>query len=379
MNPPPRGGPVRTKRTEVPTLSDEFRGLHYTLDLSLAAADLCASDVDIWSMANPRLRVKFDRSFVGVTHVHAWLDVNGYTDVDLDRIFNSGVHASSGRPRTFIVGALQPKEAYPPMKGTNQYLYCKVAIGRAYPVKENEQDDIPVPQGFDSNYLCGSSTAFPEVDAIGAVMSTDASPSSRRRSSADGSNEETTIDNFHHQYVIANGAQVLPMYLMRFNAMPAKTSSGQRRCQGCSEEIATVHCPACPAVFCESCDFKEHNGANRFVKRHVRQPIVALSESQSVTDRIEAIKQRLGSTYHELSACPNHPSKMLTHYDSVLNVPVCLDCKMYGSHSHGKLGQHSLMSIEEAYAKVWPLRYSQCYWNCLACCFTAHDLTGNFL
>ena len=338
--------------------SPEFRNVQYTLRLALAAGNLDLSELDAWSMLNPRQQLKFNNHSSGLTHVYGWVDVNGYSDQDIDQIFNDGLYASAAEPRRVIVGALQPKEAYPPLKGHKQYLYCKVAVGRSYPVKEHETDDTPIPAGFHSNYLCGNSTAFPAVSALGSAMSAD-SPTARRRSSGDGSGfngdeggeEVATIDNFHHQYVVASPAQLMPLYFVCFSVIKSKIADGKRTCQLCEDAPAVLHCEKCDAVFCESCDADTHH-MNKLLKRHLRQPMTSIRETQSVGERLRAIKQRLGAEYSALSTCPIHTSQKVEFYDPVLDVPVCVHCKMVGSHSSGAAVNHRLVGIEDAYEKA---------------------------
>ena len=360
--------------------SDAYRSLNYTLQLSLSTANLTASEVALWSMQNPRHRATFEAHSRGLTSIHAWLDVSGYSDESIGQIFAQGMPAAFSRamlpgyggvedqkkPLRFVFGALQAKDAYPKLQGCLQYLYCKVAIGRAYPVKADEPEDTPIPPGFDSNYLCGSSTIFPEVP-----KKPFAAPSNHERLNAkspDGSrggddgteadvravlgHSNADVGNFHHQYLIENPAQVLPFYLVRFMVSKTPLKNGRRMCQGCEDAPATLHCEKCEAVLCRKCDEEMHR-LNKVLKKHQRHPLTAVSETQTLPQRLKAIKQNLGvARYDALSTCPIHAGKPVEFYDPVLNVPICVYCKMVGSHSSGDAVKHRLIGVEEGYKQV---------------------------
>ena len=93
------------------------------------------------------------------------------------------------------------------------------------------------------------------------------------------------------------------------------------------------------------------HSANRLLQQHVREPIVCESTaSYNVKDsRMDIIKQRLGENFQHNSRCPEHPGRKLDYFDPILSKPICVQCKMLGSHSVGQAATHKLITIEEAY------------------------------
>jgi hypothetical protein len=401
--------------------SEDFRAVQYALQLSLAGAGLAAAGVAAWAARNPRLSAAFDRQVGPLAQVHAWVDVNGWSDDDLLNAFAQGLHASNALPCRAVCGALQPKhhdgsdraggddtiDDRRPLSGRQQFLYCRVAIGRAYPVKEDEPLDSAVPLGFDSNYLCALSTAFPshlhddtDDDRNNAQQRQQQQP---QRLSASWAETEggASVDNFHHEYSVTDGSRVLPLYLVRFDvALPsdprskaavaaaasarwgrttakgrtgvvvvgggkgkgpmttagttAATRTGQRwevLCAGCDDAAAVVHCVQCRASMCEKCDVDTHC-LNKVLRAHTREPLLSVANSRTVAERLKAIRQRLGVDYDELSKCEAHPGQLVEFFDPVLNRPLCVHCKMVGSHSSGAAVNHQLVGIEDAYERV---------------------------
>lgn len=50
--------------------------------------------------------------------------------------------------------------------------------------------------------------------------------------------------------------------------------------------------------------------------------------------------------------CPVHPSQKVEFFDPILHVPVCVHCKMVGSHATGEAATHKLVSIHVAYEEA---------------------------
>ena len=344
--------------------TDEFRNIEYVLKLSLANARLDAETVDAWALSNPKLEHAFRQKY-SQSVIHGWLPASHFSAGQLSNVAANGVTATSLQPLRVIYGALQRKDSVPRLKGTQQYIYCKVAVGRSYPIKAGEAENGPIPPGFDSNYLCGASTSFPDANAVGARKSQRRNLTTSAGEDHIGNDGETVAtSNFHHEYVIAKSAQILPVYLVRFTVTKSWYTSGTRICQGCEEAAATLHCEKCEAVMCDVCDHKTHT-LNKITQRHLRQPVLAIQDNQPIQDRLQAIRQTLGSDYDRLACCPVHKSQQIEYYDPVLNVPVCVHCKMVGSHSSGAAANHRLISINEAYERVGNVTRAQCCCYCV--------------
>ena len=95
---------------------------------------------------------------------------------------------------------------------------------------------------------------------------------------------------------------------------------------------------------CEACDTEIHS-ANKLVARHQRVPLGSLKSHGSVRDRLEALKSRLGDGFAIQSVCPSHPRTQVSYFCRTCFIPVCVDCKMAGSHSSGEFAHHPLTPI----------------------------------
>ena len=51
-----------------------------------------------------------------------------------------------------------------------------------------------------------------------------------------------------------------------------------------------------------------------------------------------------------LTRCKQHQDMPIQFFDTVSHEPVCVHCKMVGSHSTGENAHHPLITINEAYA-----------------------------
>lgn len=123
-----------------------------------------------------------------------------------------------------------------------------------------------------------------------------------------------------------------------------------------------LHCDRCPAHLCEACDDQVHS-ANRIVSKHMRTPLADLHTGLSLRTRLGAlrvrhgkcttmggihhprIQARLGDHFSLLSYCTQHPTQTVSYYCKVCATPVCVDCKMAGSHAVGEFATHTLYPI----------------------------------
>ena len=94
---------------------------------------------------------------------------------------------------------------------THQYLLCTVAVGRSYvldDVDSGAKRALPPGGGFHSAYLHA-----PEGDAAGST-----SPGGSAASAEGGADPGA---GYRHTYIVFNGAQVLPRYVLHFSFSPA--------------------------------------------------------------------------------------------------------------------------------------------------------------
>jgi len=134
-----------------------------------------------------------------------------------------------------------------------------------------------------------------------------------------------------NEYVIFNPAQVNTLHLVRF--MGGKNISSDfvpyDICGICGKDNATLYCQNDSIKLCEQCDKKSHS-ENEILRGHVRVPLL---------DILPKVAQ-----------CPEHPNQIVKHYCPKCHLPVCMKCKVKGSHSSGEAAKHNLISISKAYA-----------------------------
>lgn len=234
----------------------------------------------------------------------SWIDLsalqspNGEEEV-LRRGFQFGNNAG-GR---FSVGKIQmdAQQEQASEKIIKRFLLCKVAIGRAYYAAEDFAKVAPIPDGYDS--FCLENLDQEEKEEAAAC-----------------------------NYVVKDGAQVLPTYLVTFEYDPQQEirSRQQQRCDNCENAEAVVYCQADNASLCSACDNAMHS--SKLAARHTRTPLEAGPQA--------------------ISNCRSHPDKLVEFFCPSCSKPVCVHCKMIGHHSVGEAAKHKLITVAEAYKGV---------------------------
>ena len=134
-------------------------------------------------------------------------------------------------------------------------------------------------------------------------------------------------------YIIFNSNQVKVCHLVRFRGGKCldPLSEDDNLCEICRKRIATIWCVNDNAKLCKSCDQESHSGYSVF-ERHRRIP---LSEA-------------MGS----MENCPIHSEIKVEYYCTKCRMPVCMRCKMTGSHAKGENASHPLIPIKDAYDRA---------------------------
>ena len=134
-------------------------------------------------------------------------------------------------------------------------------------------------------------------------------------------------------YVVFNSHQVKVCHLVRFRGGKClePLSDDDNLCEICGKKEATIWCVNDNAKLCKTCD-RESHARNRVFERHRRIP---LSEA-------------MGS----MENCPIHSDTKVEYYCTKCRMPVCMQCKMTGSHSRGDNASHPLIPIKDAYDKA---------------------------
>lgn len=151
-------------------------------------------------------------------------------------------------------------------------------------------------------------------------------------------------DTGSHVYFVKNSSQILPMYMVQFTLYEDKEAGNGSRdstmytqgiCQVCEKQPATIYCVPDKTDMCAKCDRDVHS-ANKVVRSHQRVPI---SEKTQYQEEIYGY-------------CTDHKNIEREFFCTICRVPVCVHCKMIGSHSSGSFASHKLTPIQEAYQGI---------------------------
>jgi len=277
------------RNTPVLRGSDEWLRLEYLLQLSLRSTG--AKVTAIYSVAAPHLTVQFDARTADKLVLHSWVDTRhlGELNTLADVCARGFKFPPSGM--IFPTGVLVLPNS---STKNNEVLLCKVAVGHSMAIEESQLlRRQPLPEGFQSYYIHKS----------------------------DQENDSSNV--YYHEYLLLEPAQVLPCYIVQFELGPEETLP---LCDVCNEKPAAVYCSADNARLCAQCDEDTHS-ANKLVARHQRVSLHDAPASAKCTE-------------HNVQA---------DYWDPVTNVPVCVHCKMVGSHSTGEAATRRLVPLSEAY------------------------------
>eukprot|EP00742_Colponemidia_sp_Colp-10_P004319 GILJ01004608.1.p1 GENE.GILJ01004608.1~~GILJ01004608.1.p1 ORF type:complete len:562 (-),score=83.28 GILJ01004608.1:168-1853(-) len=310
------------KQTPLSRHSDEWARIEYLLQLS--ARTTAVKVTNVWSIGNPHLTMQFEKRTQNMLTLDSWVDVtrlgedNGVQEVcqrgfkfpPSGLLFSSGnvsvnSHGEDSR-NTEVNQLLSRVRLGAGGRRPFEYLLCKIGVGRSYCLEESTPptDKIAIPPGYESIYL-------------------------HRAENETGAEGEVVGKSYKHDYILFDSPQVLPCFLVNFEYDPAMEEKMKApRCDVCEEAIATVYCTADNARLCADCDEETHSH-NKLVSRHIRVPVSEQPKSFGV--------------------CSTHPDVTVEFFCPTCHVPVCVHCKMVGTHSAGEAASHKLIGIADAY------------------------------
>ena len=135
-----------------------------------------------------------------------------------------------------------------------------------------------------------------------------------------------------NEYVVFNSAQIKTCQLIRFHGGEdlAELQEEGDICDACGKAPAVVWCQNDNAKFCEKCDEEAHQ--SHIAAKHKR---MSLADARAL-----------------MEYCPFHPETRVEYYCPECQTPVCIECKMVGSHSKGAAANHQLIPIKQAYKEA---------------------------
>lgn len=282
-------------------LSEDFGRIEYELQLELNAPKLVVSEC--FDLSNPHVSAQFltfTKSLLPQNIVNVYI-TTAQLGQSIMEIESKGIRVDPKRGLRFKVGTFDVNRE----EETIEVVRLTVALGSSLNFKASDTiltDDSPFLEETPT-----STSIHPGYHSLCV------------------SNE--------HEYVIFNSAQVKASHLIRFAGGEnlAEASEADDICDLCQEKKATIWCVNDSAKLCETCDRDSHSG-NRILERHKRMP---LSDARAL-----------------MEFCPLHKDVRVEYYCPQCQVPVCLTCKMTGSHSKGEAASHPLISIKQAYAEA---------------------------
>ena len=285
---------------------EEYQRVIYQLRAALSS--LTVKVQAIHAINSPHQDATFEANHVGKTVLDSW--VNG-VDLPEENTIHS-VISHGGRFRitdankgaVFSVGLIGLDVAStPPGPQQYEFLLCRIASGRSFVVDPEQVGAHGIPSGYDSIMI--------------------------HKPPQDG--EEFQPGQYWHEYIINDESRIYPAYVVNFVFDAAADRMKEvPMCEACDASAAVVYCMQDNAKLCHNCDRDMHS-KSRIYERHNR---VHLNEMQ----------QSVGMTM-----CSEHTNVPVQFFDPVSHVPVCIQCKMAGSHSAGENARHQLVPIQDAY------------------------------
>jgi len=286
------------KQTKILPDSDEWSEIEYSLQISIGST--CPVIKQMWSVASPQLTTNFDKKSQ-MKVVDCWVNLSHLGEENrLEDTCKRGFKIP--KPGlVFTTGSIKlPEDTYGYSK-TYEYLFCKVAVGKSYCVNmETLEGELAVPEGYESILLYNSSQ------------------------------DDNT---YNYSYLITHSEQILPCFLVQFELDPSLEEGLETMlCDICQESQAAIYCQADDATLCMDCDDEHHNRGNKLMQRHKRIPV-------------NEKPKRFGN-------CRSHPDMKVEFFCTVCYTPVCVNCKMIGSHSTPETSIHTLIRISDAYSRA---------------------------
>ncbi len=331
--------------------SEDFEILEHVVRLSLSEELSKPDEMAIWSVNHPRKQSKFENLSTNDLILDCWIDLNHFEKAEVDDYFENQLQTDIFDKDVVRCVHGNFSQFGSSLSGDQQFLLCKVAVGRSFLLQndvETGKSPPPLPNGFQSYYVypvSGDKDEYLESDMDHQADETENEIELKRRRAA----------HYYHVFLVNQAERILPCYLVKFRP-ESKVKEVERQCEMQGDNCqgkADLYCTNCQVYLCDICDQEMHS-VNKLLQRHVREPIhCEASASYNVQNKkMEIIQRRLGNNFQHNSRCPDHPSRTLDYFDPILSKPICVQCKMLGSHSVGEAATHKLITIQEAYQRA---------------------------
>jgi hypothetical protein len=285
---------------------DEYHRVSYNLKASVQS--MTVRVLSIHAVNSPQQDAMFESNHVGVTVLDSW--VNGADLPEQNSIHNVVAHGGrfritdADKGAIFTVGTI-PMDDPAALRGGSsgpmmfEMIHFRVAVGRSFVVDPQQVGVHGIPSGYDSIVI---HKPF-----------------------------EDDPTRYYHEYILNDESRIYPDFVVNFVFdFTADRMKLVPNCECCDARAAVVYCMQDNAKLCEVCDRDMHS-KSKIYERHNR---VLLNEMQTTVG---------------LTMCREHTNMPVQFFDPVAHLPVCIHCKMSGSHSSGEYSTHQLVPIQEAY------------------------------
>jgi tripartite motif-containing protein 36 len=189
----------------------------------------------------------------------------------------------------------------------HRVVYCQVAVGTPIYASMEYATTCSPPNGYDSFIVKREggdiSTVIPEFEKDGRLG--------------------------HFSYILNDRSRVLSLCEVQFtyDKELEERSRNTNICEFCRETPSISFCLAERASFCGKCDGVFH--ANAFTQRHNRYYFDKVGKKKFIH-------------------CSAHPSNIIDYFCQECNIPICEQCRMFGSHSAAPANSHRFLSYIDA-------------------------------
>ncbi len=161
------------------------------------------------------------------------------------------------------------------------------------------------------------------------------------------SDSSSALAPYRAKFKTFDSAGVNPRFLVTFLKSEVSGADKELLCDNCCAVPADVYCRHEDANLCKGCDKELHN--NKFLCKHKRVPLRC---SNTQDDPAAAATESDSSLEIFKSKCPFHANMDVEFFCPECDVPVCIYCKMVGSHSQGEANNHRLIGVRVAWKQA---------------------------
>lgn len=286
--------------SQVSPFGDEFGLVEHHLRIQTQAPQLKITEMlDITQKAGTFQFQTFVKSMENPNIVHVFLDASTLQQGVAD-ITSKGVRLPTKNGLQFNAS----KVTLPPGKEEYTLVHLIVALGKV------------------SNYL----------DPVAAISGDNFLPLENVTSANIPQGYDSLRTSAKGDFVIFKPQQYNTLHIIKIKGgdnVAAKPLDCMK-CDNCHKQYAVFYCTNDNMKLCINCDQKIHSSG--VAKNHVRKP--------------------LGEVLPTFQPCPEHPDHMVQYYCEQCALPVCIECKVHGNHSHRDTLKHKLTGITQAYEQI---------------------------